>query len=145
MPSLTRAALFTITLAASTTASSPAARTAHIDFPFDQVLPLPTQAPSVPRQYLAARQNAAASSKTTAYVGPDNICGYIEGRPGASLYCPAGANCVLFTAQPTMTGAVACCNTDACNIRLTCLDYNQVISQSLCDNGCMVDAFTLKW
>ncbi|PKS09734.1 hypothetical protein jhhlp_004355 [Lomentospora prolificans] len=110
-------------------------------FPFDQITPWPTQAPEPPAQLVAAR---ADSTTTTVYVGPDNICGYIDGRPGASLYCPAGANCVLFTAQPTMSGAVACCNADACNLRLTCMDYNQVVSSSLCDNGCMVDAFTLK-
>ncbi|CAI4212522.1 unnamed protein product [Parascedosporium putredinis] len=81
---------------------------------------------------------------TTALVGPDNICGYVDGRPGASFYCPAGNNCVLFTARTTLTGAVACCNTDACNLRLTCMDYNQVVNSKQCDNGCMVDAFTLK-
>ncbi|SPO05727.1 uncharacterized protein DNG_08414 [Cephalotrichum gorgonifer] len=122
------------------------AETATLTFPLGQVHPFPTEAPSLPAEFLAARQNDdnATSTTETVLAGPDSICGYVDGRPGASFFCPRDNRCFFFTSKATMTGAVACCNTDQCNLRLRCLDYVDVVTSSLCDNGCMADAFTLK-
>ena len=119
------------------------ARTAIPSFPLSQIYPLPTKAPSLPTALLARDDDK--SSTDTALMGPDSICGYISGRPGASFYCPASYTCIFFTAKPDLPGHVACCNENDCGVKLTCMDYQQVVQSSSCDNGCMVDPFTLKW
>jgi hypothetical protein len=114
--------------------------TGVFQFPFDQITPIPTSAPEIPLELVRR-----ADDKTTVLVGPDNLCGYISDSPGASFFCPAGFNCILFPPQSTLSGEVACCNPGSCNLRLTCLDLNQISTSSSCDNRCKVDPFTLKW
>ncbi|KAI1745316.1 hypothetical protein F4680DRAFT_99094 [Xylaria scruposa] len=72
-----------------------------------------------------------ATGDQTVLIAPDNTCGYVSGRPGA------------FIIQEDF-GRAGCCQGDNCGLRATCLDYNQVYSQSACDNGCLQDTFTLK-
>lgn len=122
-------------------------KTAALSFPFSQVYPLPTVAPLAPPPALLMRQNDDddTSSIDTALIGPDNTCGYISKRPGASFYCPASYTCIFFTAKSNLPGNVACCNENDCGAKITCMDYQQVVESSRCDDGCMVDPFTLKW
>ncbi|UKZ64549.1 uncharacterized protein TrAtP1_005764 [Trichoderma atroviride] len=77
---------------------------------------------------------------------PDATCGFISGLAGAGYTCGVGATCVFFTASQSSQapGHVACCNSNECNARNVCIDYNEYFSQSKCDNGCAVDTFTLK-
>lgn len=121
------------------------ARTEIPHFPFSQIYPLPTNAPPPPAALLARDDDNETTSIETVLMGPDSVCGYISGRPGASFYCPASSQCIFFTAKSTQDGNVACCNTDACAAKITCMDYQQVVESSRCDDGCMVDPFTLKW
>ncbi|KAM0278711.1 hypothetical protein ACHAQH_005004 [Verticillium albo-atrum] len=115
--------------------------TTVFNFPLDQVNPRPTAAPY---DFLRERQ-ATTSSSQTVLVAPDNTCGYVEGRPGAAFTCNgADANCLFFTADSTMRGAVACCNSDVCGARVTCYDRDAIASSSVCEDGCLVDTFTLK-
>lgn len=115
--------------------------TTVFNFPLDQVNPRPTPAPY---DFLKARQET--SSSQTVLVAPSNTCGYVSGRPGAAFTCNgADANCLFFTADSTLRGAVACCNSDVCGARVTCYDRDAIASSSVCDNGCLVDTFTLKW
>jgi hypothetical protein len=114
--------------------------TGVFDFPFDQITPRPTRAPEAPLELLRR-----AEAETTVSVGPDNLCGYISDLPGASYTCPADYRCVLFTAEATLSGEIACCKPGDCNVRLTCLDFKQISSSSSCNDACKVDAFTLKW
>lgn len=65
---------------------------------------------------------------------------------GAGFACDAATDsCVLVPATSATPGFVGCCDDQDCGFRVTCLDYNEVSSSSLCDNGCMVDTFTVKW
>ncbi|KAM0330654.1 hypothetical protein ACHAQA_003605 [Verticillium albo-atrum] len=97
--------------------------TTVFNFPLNQVNPRPTPAPF---DLLKARQ--ATTSITTALVAPDNTCGYVSGRPGAVFTCNgADANCLFFTADSTLRGAVACCNSD---VTETSAQYCNTISFS---------------
>ncbi|KAI0124938.1 hypothetical protein BJ170DRAFT_482691 [Xylariales sp. AK1849] len=78
----------------------------------------------------------------TILVGPDNTCGYVSGLLGAAYTCGNTAAYCAFVTTASY-GAVACCDTAECAFRVDCVDYQQ-ISSSQCDNGCMVDAFTVK-
>ncbi|KAI0181967.1 hypothetical protein GGR52DRAFT_62549 [Hypoxylon sp. FL1284] len=104
----------------------------------DPTLPLPeiTSPPSL--HELLRRQD-----QQTILVGPDNTCGYVDGRAGAAYTCN-GANitCAFMTASNY--GAVACCDNESCEARLSCLDYREVYRSSKCDIGCMQDTFTVK-
>lgn len=105
----------------------------------DAMSPRPTEAPAF--HELLRRQ----SSGETVLVAPDNTCGYVSGLPGAGYACNAvSATCVLAPSTTGRRGFVGCCDTADCGIRLTCLDLTQISSSSLCDNGCMVDTFTVK-
>lgn len=115
--------------------------TTSFDFPLDQFSPQPTKAPAY-----ADLRRRQTSTTTTVLVAPDNTCGYISGRAGAAYTCGSSASCIFFTAVDRSTpGRVACCGTQECGARRTCYDSRQVSSSSLCDGGCLVDRFTLKW
>ncbi|KAH8907079.1 hypothetical protein BR93DRAFT_968628 [Coniochaeta sp. PMI_546] len=106
----------------------------------DSVSPRPTLPPSI--RGLRKRQT---SSSDTFLIGPDQTCGFISGLPGAGFACDAATDsCVLVPATSATPGFVGCCDDQDCGFRVTCLDYNEVSSSSLCDNGCMVDTFTVK-
>ncbi|KAI0472483.1 hypothetical protein F4859DRAFT_515326 [Xylaria cf. heliscus] len=78
----------------------------------------------------------------TVLIAPDNTCGYVSGRPGAAVTCNGDYTCA-FVIQEDF-GRAGCCQGDNCGLRATCYDYNQVYSQSLCDDGCLQDTYTLK-
>lgn len=106
----------------------------------DSVSPRPTLPPSF--QGLRKRQT---SSSDTFIIGPDQTCGFISGLPGAGFACDAASDtCVLVPATSAIPGFVGCCDDQDCGFRVTCLDYDQVSLSSLCDNGCLMDTYTLK-
>ncbi|KAF4836522.1 hypothetical protein CGCTS75_v001863 [Colletotrichum tropicale] len=113
--------------------------TTTFNLPLDQFSPQPTKAPAYAD--LRRRQTSAA---TTVLVAPDNTCGYISGRAGAAYTCGTAASCIFFTSTSRVKGFVACCDADDCGARRTCYDARQISSSSVCDNGCMVDKYTLK-
>ncbi|CAM1504148.1 Fc.00g017390.m01.CDS01 [Cosmosporella sp. VM-42] len=117
--------------------------TASFELPLDGISPRPTKAP-VGLHELFRRASESSTTDETVLVAPDNTCGYISGRPGAGYTCFGDATCVFFTSATDRDGAVACCNTAECNLRLTCIDYTEFFSSSACDGGCEVDAYTLK-
>ncbi|KAI1408165.1 hypothetical protein F5Y13DRAFT_113688 [Hypoxylon sp. FL1857] len=87
---------------------------------------------------LAKRQNGQ-----TVLVGPDNTCGYFDGRAGAVYSCNGkDVTCALVTTSSY--GAVACCDGDDCGLRVACIDYREFMLSSACDNGCVQDTFTVK-
>ncbi|KAI2632380.1 hypothetical protein GGR54DRAFT_33180 [Hypoxylon sp. NC1633] len=99
-------------------------------------LPEITIPPSV--HELAKRQEGQ-----TVLVGPDNTCGYVDGRPGAVYSCNGNDyHCALVTESGS--GAVACCDNSVCGIRVDCIDYRSVYLSSACNNGCMQDTYTVK-
>lgn len=147
MPSLiATAGALALALLPHTTASHIAlpARTTAPSFPLSQIYPLPTNGPALPA-LLVRDDDDDESTVDTVLVAPDSVCGYISGRPGAEFYCPASDQCILFTAKEDLPGNVACCNTDSCSAQITCMDYKDIVESSSCDDGCMVDSFTLKW
>ncbi|OLN92211.1 hypothetical protein CCHL11_01597 [Colletotrichum chlorophyti] len=113
--------------------------TTTFNFPLDQLDPQPTEAPT----YADLKRRQSPAAITTVLVAPDNTCGYVSGRAGAAYTCATAASCIFFTASSTNPGRVACCNTQDCGVYRTCYDSVQ-ISSSLCDNGCLVDQYTLK-
>ncbi|KAI1639398.1 hypothetical protein F4809DRAFT_140496 [Biscogniauxia mediterranea] len=99
-------------------------------------LPETTEPPSL--QELIKRQDGQ-----TVLVGPDNTCGYFDGRIGAVYSCNAlGATCAFVTASTL--GAVACCSAGQCGVRVGCMDYRDIYRSSSCDNGCFADTYTVK-
>ncbi|RYP80089.1 hypothetical protein DL770_006372 [Monosporascus sp. CRB-9-2] len=79
----------------------------------------------------------------TALVAPDNTCGYISGRAGAAYRCNVQTEQCAFVTMSGF-GFVACCNELDCGMRVTCLDYEQIYTSSLCDYGCSQDTYTAK-
>lgn len=116
--------------------------TGSMVLPLDGISPKPTTPPTV---HDLRRRQDSSSSKETVLVAPDETCGYISGRFGASYFCNGGAQCVFLTASSTVAGAVACCNEEQCGFRVACVDYEELQDSSLCDNGCKQDIYTLKW
>ncbi|KAI1492992.1 hypothetical protein F5X96DRAFT_294454 [Biscogniauxia mediterranea] len=99
-------------------------------------LPETTEPPSL--KELIKRQDGQ-----TVLVGPDNTCGYFDGRIGAVYSCNAlGATCAFVTASTV--GAVACCSAGQCGVRVECMDYRDIYRSSSCDNGCFADTYTVK-
>ncbi|KAI1765844.1 hypothetical protein GGR53DRAFT_464973 [Hypoxylon sp. FL1150] len=99
-------------------------------------LPEITLPPSM--KELAKRQEGQ-----TVLIGPDNTCGYVDGRAGAVYSCNGkDLTCALVTASAY--GAVACCDAEDCGIRVACIDYNEFVSSSACDVGCIQDTYTVK-
>ncbi|KAK6955372.1 hypothetical protein Daesc_003007 [Daldinia eschscholtzii] len=81
-----------------------------------------TLPPSI--QDLAKRQNGQ-----TVLVGPDNTCGYFDGRPGAAFSCNGkDVTCALVTTANI--GAVGCCDQDDCGLRVACVDYREFVYSS---------------
>ncbi|KAI4869103.1 hypothetical protein F4820DRAFT_62351 [Hypoxylon rubiginosum] len=118
---------------------------------FDGKLPEPTNAgipsptfqqpeitlpPSV--HELAKRQEGQ-----TVLIGPDNTCGYVDGRAGAVYSCN-GADVLCALVTSSSYGAVACCDGDDCGIRVACVDYREFLLSSACDVGCIQDTYTVK-
>ncbi|KAL7624340.1 hypothetical protein AAE478_005902 [Parahypoxylon ruwenzoriense] len=99
-------------------------------------LPKITIPPSI--RELGKRQN-----EQTVLIGPDNTCGFVDGRPGAAFTCIGrSATCALVTTSSF--GAVACCTDGDCGLRVACIDYRDFVLSSACDNGCAQDTFTVK-
>lgn len=119
--------------------------TGTVVLPLDGFSPMPTAPPGL--HELMRRANSESSELETVYLAPDNTCGYVSGRPGAGYTCfGTSVTCVFFTSASTRnSGAIACCDDLSCNLRVSCIDYNGYYSSSQCDDGCQVDAYTLKW
>ncbi|KAI0542172.1 hypothetical protein GGR58DRAFT_527231 [Xylaria digitata] len=83
-----------------------------------------------------------AEGEQTILLGPDNTCGYVSGRAGAPITCNTAYTCAFV--YDDSYGRGGCYSDGDYGIRDTCLDYQQVYSTSLCDNGCLQDTFTLK-
>ncbi|KAI1388299.1 uncharacterized protein F4822DRAFT_241342 [Hypoxylon trugodes] len=99
-------------------------------------LPAITIPPSI--HELAKRQGG-----DTVLVGPDNTCGFFDGRPGAVYSCNGkDVTCALVTTSTY--GAVACCDGDECGLRVACIDYKEFMLSSACDGGCVQDTYTVK-
>ncbi|PNP52955.1 hypothetical protein THARTR1_06470 [Trichoderma harzianum] len=120
--------------------------TAASDYAFDGFSPKPTEAINFPFHQALQRRagSASTSSPTVVYLAPDATCGYISGLAGAGYTCGVSATCVFFTSSALGPGHVACCDTQDCNVRNVCIDYEGYFSQSKCNDGCKVDTFTLK-
>ena len=122
--------------------------TASVDPALYGWTPKPTAAPELLKK-LSKRQITGndddSDEETTVFFAPDQTCGYVSGRPGASLTCAPDYQCVLFTASASLTGNLACCNTETCGVRLACIGYDEYYSSSACDDACNLDAYTLKW
>ncbi|KAF7551955.1 hypothetical protein G7046_g7569 [Stylonectria norvegica] len=116
--------------------------TGTVVLPLNGFTPKPTGIPAGIHELF--RRASTTSSDETVLVAPDNTCGYISGRPGAGYTCFGSATCVFYTSRADRHGAVACCNTEVCNYRLSCIDYNDFYTSSKCDGGCEVDIYTLK-
>ena len=82
---------------------------------------------------------------TTILVAPDNTCGFVSSRAGAHFTCSGDYSCVMFTATANFNGYLGCCNDIECGVRFDCIDYESYYSSGACDDGCLVDAYTLKW
>lgn len=114
--------------------------TGAVTLALDGVTPKPTSPPDFPR--LLRRQTNPDDQYIL--VAPDATCGYISGRPGASYTCGPQATCAFLSIDGG-DGSVACCNTEECGVRASCVDYEDFFSSSACNDGCEVDIFTLKW
>ncbi|KAI1655770.1 hypothetical protein F4813DRAFT_153413 [Daldinia decipiens] len=102
------------------------------------LFPKITLPPSI--QELAKRQNGQGQ---TVLIGPDNTCGYFDGRPGAVYSCNGpDVTCALVTTSTY--GAVACCDGDGCGLRVACIDYMDFVYSSACVGGCIQDTYTVK-
>lgn len=107
--------------------------THNLELPSDGVSPRPTE---------AVMELFRRADDLTTLWAPDNTCGYISGREGAAYTCNGDYQCAFATASST--GNVGCCSGGVCNMRYGCVDYVSYWSSSACDNGCKVDANTLK-
>ncbi|KAI0147115.1 hypothetical protein GGR57DRAFT_516155 [Xylariaceae sp. FL1272] len=135
------AAAFATAVQASAFAGRPARVTQSVTPDATFQLPTVTDGPDL-RELLKKR----ADGDQAVLIGPDNTCGFVNGRPGAPYSCGTDYTCELVstTLPETSTGFVACCSGEVCGLRETCLDYTQIYSSSLCDNGCFADTFTAK-
>ncbi|KAI5462221.1 hypothetical protein BGZ63DRAFT_423508 [Mariannaea sp. PMI_226] len=110
--------------------------------------PEPTQSFKLPNDGVSPRPTEAAmelfrrAGDFTTLWAPDNTCGYVSGRQGAAYTCNNDYRCALVTSGSV--GNVGCCNNDFCNVRYSCVDFEAYWSSSACDDGCAVDAQTLK-
>ncbi|KAI0381508.1 hypothetical protein F5Y04DRAFT_62757 [Hypomontagnella monticulosa] len=111
--------------------------------PTDAFIPSPTF--SLPEITVppSVHELAKRQSGQTVLVGPDNTCGYFDGRPGAVYSCNgADVSCALVTTAGM--GAVACCDNTDCGLRVACIDYREYMLSSACNNACALDTFTVK-
>jgi hypothetical protein len=113
--------------------------TGFVVMPLDAQSPVPTTPPALHEYF--KRQNGNGQ---TVLVAPDNTCGYVSAQSGAAYTCvETTALCVFITASGS--GAAGCCGSVDCGFRITCLDFDQISSSSLCDAECSTDTFTEKW
>lgn len=120
--------------------------TVSVDLAADGWTPKPTSPPGgLTKLHKRKSSDEDDDEGSTALVAPDNTCGYVSARPGAHFTCSSDYSCVFFTASSSYTGYVGCCGDVDCGVRLDCIDYDGYYSSSYCDDGCRVDAFTLKW
>lgn len=104
--------------------------------------PKPTSPPVI--KNLFARQYSFDDDQSI-LVAPDRTCGYVSGIQVSHYTCVGDYTCAMVTASGPRTGNVACCNTEICNARTACVDYNQIYNSTGCDDSCSLDAFILKW
>ncbi|RGP75826.1 hypothetical protein FLONG3_5583 [Fusarium longipes] len=114
-----------------------------MDFIIKGMAPKPTAPPT---QFQLERR-AEASDQIVLSIAPDNICGFVSERVGASRACPVDDRCYFFppiTSQSQSNGGVICCGETTCQYHATCINSREYFQSSKCDGGCEVDNFTLK-
>ncbi|KAH7244260.1 uncharacterized protein BKA55DRAFT_704103, partial [Fusarium redolens] len=114
-----------------------------------------SQAYSSPSHKNTQRRAVTSSQTTTTTteeiaitIAPDNTCGYISERLGASRACPIDDWCYFFPPMPAQSftnGGVLCCGETSCQYHATCINSEEYFVSSKCDGGCEVDNYTLKW
>jgi hypothetical protein len=107
--------------------------------------PKPTSPPELRRMLRRQSNDDDEDDDESMLVAPDATCGYISGLEGAHYTCVGDFSCVMYTASSTSSGNVACCNDRNCNLRVTCINYEEFYSSSACNDACRVDGFTVKW
>jgi len=106
--------------------------------------PKPTSPPELRRMLRRQSNDDDEDDDESMLVAPDATCGYISGLEGAHYTCVGDFSCVMYTASSTSSGNVACCNDRNCNLRVTCINYEEFYSSSACNDACRVDGFTVK-
>ncbi|CCT69294.1 uncharacterized protein FFUJ_07861 [Fusarium fujikuroi IMI 58289] len=114
----------------------------------DDLIPRPTAPPAT----RTLKRRAVTSSQTTTEeititIAPDNTCGYISERLGASRACPLNDWCYFFPPVPAQSftnGGVLCCGETSFQYHATCINSEEYFVSSKCDGGCEVDNYTLK-
>ncbi|KAH7193476.1 uncharacterized protein B0J16DRAFT_395393 [Fusarium flagelliforme] len=100
--------------------------------------------PTAPATAFNLLQRAEASDQIVLSVAPNNVCGYISGRLGASRVCPAEDRCYFHPPPSSSNGGVICCGKTTCQYHATCINSRDYFQSSKCIGGCEVDNFTLK-
>ena len=101
--------------------------------------------PTAPATAFNLLQRAEASDQIVLSVAPNNVCGYISGRLGASRACPAEDRCYFHPPPSSSNGGVFCCGKTTCQYHATCINSRDYFQSSKCVGGCEVDNYTLKW
>lgn len=86
--------------------------------------------------------------KMTVTRAPDDICGFISERPGATFGCPFGDYCYFFPPASQQTpphNRVVCCGETSCQWYSTCYNSEEYFTSRKCTDGCEVDSYILKW
>ncbi|KAF5021547.1 hypothetical protein F66182_6404 [Fusarium sp. NRRL 66182] len=87
----------------------------------DTVAPMQTDPPTT----FDLERRQATSDQITITIAPDNVCGFISERMGASRACPVDDHCYFFPPVPSLSfenGGVLCCGSTSCQYHATCID-----------------------
>ncbi|KAI8668289.1 hypothetical protein NCS55_00854200 [Fusarium keratoplasticum] len=85
--------------------------------------------------------------KMTVTRAPDEICGFISERPGATFGCSLGDYCYFFppaSQQTPQHNRVVCCGEGECQWFSTCYNFEEYYTSRKCTDGCEVDNYILK-
>ncbi|RSL72236.1 hypothetical protein CEP54_000863 [Fusarium duplospermum] len=85
--------------------------------------------------------------KITVTRAPDEICGFISERPGATFACTPGSYCYFFppaSQQVPQHDRAVCCGDGACEWWSTCYNFEEYFTSRKCTDGCEVDNYILK-
>ncbi|KAF5981609.1 hypothetical protein FBULB1_4656 [Fusarium bulbicola] len=95
----------------------------------DDLIPRPTAPPAtrtLKRRAVTSIQTT--TEETTITIAPDNTCGYISERLGASRACPLNDWCYFFPPVPAQSftnGGVLCCGETSCQYHATCVNSEE--------------------
>ncbi|KAM7208629.1 hypothetical protein V8F20_001052 [Naviculisporaceae sp. PSN 640] len=111
--------------------------TLKVVIPLNAQSPRTTDPPAVPE---ILRRQSGSNRTDTLIHAPDNTCGYISGRLGASLACYSTRTCVFVPSQELR----GCCDETDCGFLRACRDIEEASNSRSCDDGCLMDTLTLK-